>query len=249
MKTVAVVQARMTSTRLPGKILMEVLGKPLLRYELERLREVPSIDDIVVATTENHSDDPVAELCSKMGVNVFRGSEHDVLSRYYGAALFAGADAIARFTADCPLLDRHVSERVIRHFLDNHEECDYCAADVKDTPRPYPRGMDTEIFPMSILEEVYKEAILKPEREHVTLFIYSRPERYRIWRATAERDLSGYRLTVDTPEDFELIKAVIERLYPVNPNFGLLDVIGLLERNPELARINVSVKQKAAHGD
>jgi spore coat polysaccharide biosynthesis protein SpsF len=241
MKTVGIVQARMTSTRLPGKILMEVLEKPLLQYEIERLRKIPSLDEVVLATTVNAADDPVAALGHQLEAPTYRGSEFDVLSRYCEAAVQHGADAVVRFTADCPLIDPRLSESVIRHYLDNTAKYDYCSADVQ---RSYPRGVDTEVFSMSALKEAHAECELEDEREHVTLFIRRRPERYRLWSSRNERGWGRFRLTVDTPEDFELVKAIIERLYPVDHDFGLEDIIDLLERNPELVRINGSVKQK-----
>ncbi|MDR1516346.1 MAG: glycosyltransferase family protein [Synergistaceae bacterium] len=244
MRTIGIIQARMTSTRLPGKILMEVLGKPLLQYELERVRKIKSLDRIVVATTMNASDDPVADFCETLGQPFFRGSEMDVLSRFYETAAGYGADAVVRFTADCPLIDPDISERAVRHYLDNKDNLDYCAVDVKETPRPFPRGTDTEAFSMRALAEACREAVSPSEREHVTLFIYNRLERYRAVWLPAERDLSGYRLTVDTPEDFELIRAVIERLYPINQDFRLKDVIELLDSNPDLSLLNATVKQK-----
>jgi spore coat polysaccharide biosynthesis protein SpsF len=235
----------MTSARLPGKILMEALGRPLLQYELERIWKIKSLDDVVVATTRNASDDPVAGFCDAIGQPVFRGAEHDVLSRYYEAAVERHADAVVRFTADCPLVDPEISGRAIGHYLENKDNLDYCAVDVKYTPYPFPRGTDTEAFSMGALAEAHGEAVSPREREHVTPFIYDRLERYRAAWLPAERDLSGYRLTVDTPEDFALIKAVIERLYPANPDFHLKDVIDLLDRSPALARLNASVRQKA----
>jgi len=244
-RIVAIVQARMTSTRLPGKVLKEILGRPMLWYELERLRKIPLLDDVVVATTVNPADDLVADFCASYGANVYRGDERDVLSRYYEAAKFFKAAAVVRLTADCPLVDPALSESVIRHYIDNAPGLDYCAVDVKETPCPYPRGMDTEIFPASVLSEAYAEGKTSTEREHVTIFIYSRPERYRIWRASAESDLSRYRFTVDTPEDFDLVGKIIENLYPINPCFGLGDIIRLLEENPGLKRINESIRQKA----
>jgi spore coat polysaccharide biosynthesis protein SpsF len=239
-KTVGIVQARMTSTRLPGKILKEVLGKPLLQYELERLRRIPSLDGLVVATTTNADDDPVIALCEKMGVASYRGSEHDVLSRYYEAASARGAESVVRFTADCPLIDPGLSEKVIRFYLDNKDSFGYCCADVSS----YPRGTDTEIFSFKALAEAHAEGHTPPDREHVTYFIRMRPERYRRWSLTDDRGWGRYRLTVDTPEDFALIKAIIERLYPSNENFTIGDVAALLEREPALAAINESVKQK-----
>jgi spore coat polysaccharide biosynthesis protein SpsF len=230
----------MTSTRLPGKILREVLDKPLLQYELERLKEIPSLDELVVATTVNADDNPVAALCDRLGVPTHRGSEHDVLSRYYEAAVKFRADAVVRFTADCPLIDPDLSDTVIRHYLDNAEDLDYCGTDVST----YPRGVDTEVFSFSALEEAHREGCTPPDREHVTYFIHQRPQRYRIWRERSGRGWGKYRLTVDTPEDFALIREVIGRLYPINDKFRLEDVIALLEDHPNLAELNEMIRQK-----
>ncbi|MDR3255481.1 MAG: glycosyltransferase family protein [Synergistaceae bacterium] len=247
MKTIAIIQARMASSRLPGKILKDIHGKPMLQYELERLRKIPSLDEIVVATTRSAADDAVADFCGRFGALAYRGSEHDVLSRYYEAARLYGADVVVRFTADCPLVDPCLSERVIRHYLDEAGSFDYCSVDVKETTRPYPRGMDTEVFSMKALAEAHAEGVSQAEREHVTYFIYNRPARYRIWFATADRDLSNYRLTVDAPEDFELVGEIINyfaRAKPAKPNFALKDIIALLDGNPKLANLNKSVRQK-----
>jgi spore coat polysaccharide biosynthesis protein SpsF len=241
MRTVGIVQARMTSTRLPGKILMKVLGKPLLQYELERLKRVPSLDGLVVATTTNDDDDPVTELCERMGVAWYRGSEPDVLSRYHEAAALRKAEAVARFTADCPLIDPGLSERVIRSFLDSAGELDYCSLNIGDA---YPRGMDTEVFSAAALAESFNEGTEEPDREHVTYFIRRHPERYRISRLRGEKNLSAYRLTVDTPEDLALVSEIINKLHPQNPDFTFGDIIALLEAEPELAKINGGVRQK-----
>ena len=240
MKTVGIVQARMTSTRLPGKILKTVLGKPLLEYELERLKRVDSLDELIVATTTNIDDDPVVDLCRSMGVATYRGSEHDVLSRYYEAASERNADAVVRFTADCPLIDPEIAETVICHYLDHVDELDYCSTDVTT----YPRGLDTEIFSMHALKVAFEQGHEKPDREHVTYYIHTRPEKFRIWKQQSGFDWAKYRLTVDTPEDFVLIKEIIERLYPMSDKFGLEDVIRLLESAPELRNINADIRQK-----
>lgn len=241
MRTVGIVQARMTSTRLPGKVLMKVLGKPLLRYELERLTRVPSLDELVVATTKNDCDDPVIALCERMGVSSFRGSEFDVLSRYHEAAALHGAEAVVRFTADCPLIDPNLSDSVIRRFLDCAGELDYCSLNTDDS---YPRGVDTEVFSAAVLTEAFNEGTTESDREHVTYFILRRPERYGILRMTGDKNRSAYRLTVDTPEDFALVSKIIETLYPRNPDFTIDDIIALLEADPELAEINGGVRQK-----
>lgn len=240
MKIVGIVQARMTSTRLPGKILKEVLGKPLLQYELERLSRIDLLDGLLVATTVNEDDDPVVALCDQLGVPTYRGSEHDVLSRYYEAATLHAADAVVRFTADCPLIDPELSEEVIAYYASHCQEVDYCSVDVST----YPRGMDTEIFSMRALTEAYREGKEQAEREHVTYFIWNRPERYRLWRKESGKDWGKYRLTVDTPEDFELIAEILERLYVSEPKFELCDILGLLESSPELTRFNGKIVQK-----
>jgi spore coat polysaccharide biosynthesis protein SpsF len=220
----------MTSTRLPGKVLKEVLGKPLLQYELERIKKIPSLDEAVVATTTNREDDPVVELCARLNVPAYRGSEPDVLSRYKEAAEKFKAGVVARFTADCPLIDPELSDSVIRRYLDSAGEVDYCSADLST----YPSGIDTEIFSFQALVESDAEGATPPDREHVTYFIKRNPDRYRIWSKNSGHGWGKYRLTVDTPEDFALIKKIIERLYPKNENFTLDDVIALLESDPEL---------------
>jgi spore coat polysaccharide biosynthesis protein SpsF len=242
MKTVGIVQARMTSTRLPGKILKKVMDKPLLMYQLERLNKIGGLDELVVATTVNREDDPVAALCGDMAIPVYRGSELDVLSRYYEAATARGAETVARFTADCPVIDSNLSDKVIRHYLDNADKLDYCCNDIST----FPRGTDTEVFSYKALREAHSEGSARQDREHVTYFIHRRPERYRIHRVASGRDWGKYRLTVDTPEDFELIKEVIERLYPQNNDFSIEDIMALFESDPSLPRINEAIRQKEA---
>lgn len=241
MRIIGIVQARMTSTRLPGKVLKEVRGKPLLQYELERLAKIRSLGALVVATTANGGDDPVAALCAGLNVPVYRGSERDVLSRYYEAATLHRADAVARFTADCPLIDPELSEEVISYYAAHDRAVDYCGLDIST----YPRGMDTEVFSMRALEEAHREGREEAEREHVTYFIWNRPERYRIWRKGSGRDWGKYRLTVDTPEDFALIREILERLPPGGADFRLPDVVALLESQPELLTLNEKIEQKA----
>jgi len=241
MRVIGIVQARMTSTRLPGKILKEVLGKQLLQYEIERLQRITSLDGLVVATTTNGDDDPVVELCDRLCIATYRGSELDVLSRFCEAAERFQADAVVRFTADCPLIDPQISNSVIRYYLEHLGEVDYCSVDVST----YPRGLDTEVCSFEALREADREGKTEREREHVTFFIWSRPGRYKQWRKRSDNDWTKYRLTVDTPEDFALIREVIERLYPENPDFSIDDVIKLLEKNPELPKINEVIKQTA----
>lgn len=239
MTTAIIVQARMTSTRLPGKVLKSVLGKPLLEYQIERLRRVEKAEALVIATTTNATDDPILEWCQALGVDVFRGSEQDVLSRYHGAAQAVRADVVVRVTSDCPLIDPQVIDQVIQVYRDSH--VDYASNALQ---RTFPRGMDTEVLSFTALTEAHQEATDPPQREHVTPFIYQHPERYTIAHATYPQDLSHHRWTVDTPEDFELIRRILEGLYPQVPLFSLQDCLALLERHPDWSAINAHIEQK-----
>lgn len=241
MNVVIIVQARMTSTRLPGKVLKAVRGKTLLEYQLERLRRVKLADKIVIATTTNESDQPIVELCERLDVACFRGSEHDVLARCHDAAALHQADMVVRVTSDCPLIDPAVIDRVIGFFLDHIEEYDYVTNCLK---RTYPRGMDVEVFSCCALREAFTEAKEPPDREHVTPFIYHHPERYRLTNVAFQEDQGHHRWTVDTPEDFELVEKILTALYPVHPDFSLEDVLNLLQRHPDWANINSHVEQK-----
>lgn len=241
MRVILITQARMSSTRLPGKVLKEVLEKPLLEHHIDRLRQVQNAADVVVATTVNSSDDAVVNLCSKINCAVYRGSEEDVLGRYYETARTHDADAVIRVTADCPIIDPKVIERVVQFYIDHTAQYDYVSNTVT---RTYPRGMDTEVFSYRALQEAYREAILPGEREHVTPFLYRRPLRYRIGNVTYHTDVSQHRWTVDTYEDFELVRKIIEALEPEDVRFSLEDVLALLERHKSWTRINGHVPQK-----
>lgn len=231
----------MTSSRLPGKVLKVVMGKPLLEYQIERLRRVRLADDIVIATTTNDSDIPIVDLCVRLGISVTRGSEHDVLARYYEAAMQHQADVIVRVTSDCPVIDPLVVDGIIRFYLDHQAKYDYVSSGLI---RSCPLGMDAEVFSLQVLQEAFAEALDKAEREHVTPFIYLHPERYRLANYSCPEDLADHRWTVDTPEDFELIGKIIEALYPLNQEFGLLDIANLLKVNPDWVAINAHVEQK-----
>lgn len=241
MKTVIIVQARMTSTRLPGKVLKQVLGKPLLEYQIERLQRVKLADEIVIATTTNQTDAPIVDLCNSLSVAHFRGSEDDVLARYYGAATAHQADVVVRVTSDCPLIDPQVINQVIDYYLQNQSTYDYVSNSIK---RTYPRGMDTEVFSFSVLQQAFSEATPPPDREHVTPFIHRQPERYRLGHVTYSEDCSHHRWTVDTPEDFELIQKIIEAVYPNQPCFTLEDCLRSLQQHPDWYFINSDIEQK-----
>ncbi|MEG6584989.1 glycosyltransferase family protein [Dendrosporobacter sp. 1207_IL3150] len=241
MRTVIIVQARMTSTRLPGKVLKEVLDKPLLQYQIERLKRVKSAEELVIATTTNSTDQPIVNLCNKLGVSIFRGSEEDVLGRYYHAATTYGAEAVVRLTSDCPLLDPQLVDNVIQLYKKSYPDYHY-ASNV--LTRSFPRGMDTEVFSYTALAEAFIEANVKPEREHVTSFIYNRPGRYKTINYLYKEDQSRHRWTVDTPEDFELVSRIIKSIYPAKECFTLEDCIELLNKNPEWENINAAIEQK-----
>jgi spore coat polysaccharide biosynthesis protein SpsF len=241
MKTVIIVQARMTSTRLPGKVMKQVLGKSLLQYQIERLQRVKLADEIAIATTTNQTDESIVELCNRLAVAYFRGSEEDVLGRYYQAATAHKADTVVRVTSDCPLIDPKVIDKVIECYLKNQSNYDYVSNSLE---RTYPRGMDTEVFSFSALQQAFLEATAQLDREHVTPFIYRQTTRYRLGQVVYSEDCSHHRWTVDTPEDFELIEKIIEAIYPRQPNFRLEDCLSLLKKHPEWYIINSHVSQK-----
>jgi spore coat polysaccharide biosynthesis protein SpsF len=241
MKVVIIVQARMTSTRLPGKVLKTVLGKPLLEYQIERLRRVKLADKIVIATTINETDLPIIDLCQCLSIAYFRGSEEDVLARYYDAAKSNEAEVVVRVTSDCPLIDPDVIDRVIQCYLEHYPKYDYVSNCLE---RTYPRGMDTEVFSYSALERAFQEAAKCSEREHVTPFIYNKINGFCLKNIACELNLNHYRWTVDTSEDFQLIKQMIEVIYPINKYFSLSDCLSVCKKHSDWIDINKNIEQK-----
>jgi spore coat polysaccharide biosynthesis protein SpsF len=241
LKVIAIIQARMNSTRLPGKVVKKVLGKTLLEYQIERVRRAKLISEIVVATTTNDGDEPILDICRQLGLAYYRGSEHDVLARYHGAATAFKTDAIVRLTSDCPLIDPQTIDRVIAYYWKHQLLFDYVSNIAK---RTYPRGMDTEVFSAKALRIAYQEATALHDREHVTPFIYNHPGRFRLGSVQYERNLSHHRFTVDTTEDLQLITNILEALYPTNPQFTLEDILEVLDKRPEWCEINALVSQK-----
>ena len=242
MKIVAIVQARMGSTRLPGKVLRDLAGKPMLARVLERVRRAGSVDETIVATSDLPGDDPLADWLAAGRHACFRGSEQDVLARFAGAAAQTGADAIVRITADCPLIDPGVMDDVVAAFRAGQPGLDY-ASNVLPR-RTFPRGLDTEIFTRTALETCAREAADASSREHVTPFIYRHPERFRLHGIEADADYSDHRWTVDTPEDFELIEKIYRALG--DAEFSWKDVLRLLAKNSEWSEINRHIAQKTA---
>ena len=239
MKTVIIVQARMTSTRLPGKVLKEVLEKPLLAYQLERLRRVQLADEIVLATTTNQTDDVLAVFAVAEEIRCFRGDEQDVLDRYYQAAVFAEADVIVRVTSDCPLIEPSIIDAVIQVYFKS-PGVDYVSNALS---RTYPRGLDVECFSFKALEIAWKNADKAYEREHVTPYLYQQPMFIKE-EVKADGDYSQCRWTVDTQEDYELVRLLLEELYPVQPYFSWRDVLSVMERHPDWKLINAEIEQK-----
>lgn len=244
MKICAIVQARMGSSRLPGKVMMPLAGRTVLGQLLARLARARELDAVVVATTTAPADEIICAECQKYGVMFFRGSEDDVLSRYHGAALACGAEAIVRVTSDCPLFDPTLLDEMLVIFREanrNAVTVDYLSNVER---RTFPRGLDAEIFTFAALDCAQKESRLDYEREHVTPYIHLHPERFRIRSFEGATDLSGHRWTLDTPEDWELIKAIYNALSPDGRMFSTEDVLKLLNERPELAKLNAHVEQK-----
>ena len=243
-KIVATIEARMTSSRLPGKVLLDLAGKPALEQLVERLRRSRYLDEVVVATTDRPTDDPVAEMCRRIGCPVFRGSEDDVLARVLGAAKSVSGDLIVEITGDCPAVDwRHVDLLIETFFAGQYDYVANVAG-----PRPYPVGFEVQVFPTAVLAEVDQLTQNPVDHEHVSLYIYSQPERYRIHYVEAGPELyqPDLEVTLDTPEDYQLIQAVFLALLPDKPDFSALDVVDLLRQQPELLALTREVKRKYA---
>jgi len=240
-RVVCIVQARTGSTRLPGKVLKNLVGRPMLAHVIDRLKACSAYDAIVVATTVARRDDQVAELAAGAGVGVFRGDEEDVLSRYAQAAVEFDAEVVVRVTADCPLIDPVISAETVRYFLSG--DFDYVGAGVGGG---FPRGLDTEVFSRGVLMEVHEVAEDRPSREHVTYWIYNHPERFRLgqYQAPAELRRPQYRLCVDEEDDFRLISEIYGRLYRPCEIIDVRRVIDLLDREQALATVNSGVSQK-----
>lgn len=231
----AVIQARMGSSRLPNKVLREVLGRPLLAHLIERLKASRRLEKIIVATTIQPQDEAIAALASRLGIPCVRGSEQDVLSRYVQAAGEHRLTHIVRITADCPVLDPEVLDRVIGRYLELASEIDYVS---NARPATYPDGLDVEVFSAACLARLQADTTQLYQREHVTTMVAEHPERFRCENVSHTRDLSHHRWTVDTEEDFQLIRAVIEGLYPAKPLFLMEDVLRFLDERPELLALN-----------
>jgi spore coat polysaccharide biosynthesis protein SpsF len=238
LKIAAIIQARMGSTRLPGKVLKDLAGETVLGRVVGRLRRCRLIGELMVATTDHPADDAIVAECRKCSVAVSRGDQDDVLDRYYRAAQLAKADVVVRITSDCPLIDPEITDRTINAFVEKRP--DY-ASNV--LVRTYPRGLDTEVLSVDALARCWKVAAKPYEREHVTPYIYEHPAEFEILAVTNDVDYSAQRWTLDTPQDLAFLRAVYSRLEGQGL-FSWRDVIALLELHPELASLNRAVRQK-----
>lgn len=242
MKVVCIVQARVGSTRLPGKVLKQICGKTVLEHDIDRLKRVKNIHEIVIATTTLEKDNDIVKECERLGVKYFRGSEEDVLSRYYYAAEQNNADVVVRVTSDCPLIDSEVSEDIVEFYLDNKDKYDYVSNTIE---RTYPRGLDTEVFSFKALEKAFNEAISERYREHVTPYIWHNPKVFRLAQYKNSQDYSNLRWTLDTEEDFELIDKIYNLLYPnMHSKFQFQNILSLYHKYPELYDMNKEILQK-----
>ncbi len=242
MKTVMIIQARMKSSRLPGKVLLPLRDKPMLEWVITRAAKSRAIDSCLVATTTDSADDPIETWCVEHGVPVYRGSEFDVLDRYYRAAKSAGADYIIRVTADCPLIDAELVDELFEFY--KVTEADF-AANRLPPPwhRTYPIGLDTEIVSMAMLEKAWTQAEEKFEREHVMPWFYDTEGRCKVRILDSKEDFGSHRWTVDTPEDYKMMSLLFDKLDdPEKASWH--DVLKVIESNPELEMINAASKAK-----
>jgi spore coat polysaccharide biosynthesis protein SpsF len=241
MKIVATIEARMTSSRLPGKVLLDAGGKPLLQHLVERLRAVPSICEIVLATTTNAADDVLVDFADNHGIVVYRGSELDVMGRVIGAAQMVHADVVVEITGDCPIIDPDIVEQTIQMYLNN--DAVYVS---NGHIRSYPDGMDAQVFSLDVLVESAAMTSAPLDREHVSLHIRNNPELFPKLTLIAPPSLHWPELglTLDEEADYQLLKRIIEKLAPENPLFSCLDVVQLLRKNPDWVAINQEVVRK-----
>ncbi|NJD03359.1 MAG: acylneuraminate cytidylyltransferase [Ruminiclostridium sp.] len=240
MKTGIIMQARMGSTRLPGKVLTDLMGKPVLLHTIDRLKQCKKVGKIIVATTISPRDDIIFDKSNEFGVKVFRGSEENVLERYYQAALANDLDTIVRITSDCPLIDPHIIDLAVDEFEKGGSDL-VSNAGAELSNRTFPRGLDCEVFSLRALEQAYYKASEQYQREHVTPYIY---ENMKVFFFKNNKNHSNYRWTLDTVEDLELISEIYKNLYKGKHDFYFKDILELMINKPELQNINAHIEQK-----
>jgi spore coat polysaccharide biosynthesis protein SpsF len=248
MKMLAIIQARLGSSRLPGKVLQPILGKPMLWHIVDRLSQTPSIEEIVVAVPSGPKDEPLRRFCKQEGIPLFEGSEHDVLDRYYQAAKLHGGDPILRITADCPLVDPLLIQELCELYqsgkYDHVGVATGAGAENLRVGR-FPDGLDGECFSFSALERAWTEATDPRDREHVTRYMWSNRQLFRCGDIKSKQPYPSLRLTVDTREDFLLVTKIYEALYSPAKPFLLDQVIDLLKQNPNLCEINRNLTEQS----
>ena len=235
---VTVIQARTGSRRLPNKILLSLSNAPLLYRMYERVAASKLKGTIVIATTTDKNDDEVETLCKEYQINCFRGDPTDLLDRHYHAAKFLNADAVVKIPSDCPLIDPNVVDKVLQFYIENSDKYDYVS---NLHPPTYPDGNDVEIMSFEALKNAWENAKLELEREHTTPYFWENPDKFRIGNVVWENGLDysmSHRFTIDYEKDYNFIKQVYEELYPINNKFTLKDILDLLERKPEIKKIN-----------
>lgn len=244
MKIIASVEARMMSTRLAGKSMKKILGKPMLQLMIERISQSKLLNEIIVATTKNTADDEIETLCKKLSISCFRGSEDDVLDRVLKAAKSVRGDIIVELWGDSPLIDSKIIDSLITYYLKNDFDC--VGTTLPNFEKTYPVGLSAIIFKTEILDKVNRLTQNPDDRENVSNYIYERPEKFKVAPLPCSSDLNfpELRLTVDEKSDFELVAAVFTSLYPNNHNFSSADVIEFLNEHPEIKSINKNVIQK-----
>ncbi len=240
MSVVAIIQARMGSTRLPGKALIDIGGETMLTRVVKRVRQAACVDKVMVATSTNPPDEAIVAQCTRLNITVFRGDEQDVLDRYYQAALTHQADVVVRITSDCPLIEPEVIDKVVYTFTEQQPTIDYVANTLP--PRTFPRGLDVEVMSFAALARAWQEDENPVWREHVTPYIYRTAGQFRLLNVTNPIDYSAMRWTVDTPEDLELVRRIYTHFG--DRHFNWREVLSLLAQHPEWLEINRDVQQK-----
>lgn len=239
---VCVIQARLNSTRLPGKVLMDLAGKSVLERVVERVKRSKAVNDIIVATTIRKEDLKIVRLCAVSDIRVYCGSEKDVLDRYFQAAKLMNATDIVRVTSDCPLIDPEIIDRVISMYISS--KADYASNTIDPT---FPDGQDVEIFSFKTLAKTWEEAKLMSDREHVTPFIKKNPRLFKLINVKYEKDLSGKRWTLDEKKDYQLIGSIYRYFSKTNGMFTMKDILRLIDKHPELEKINSGIKRNEGY--
>lgn len=239
-EVLTIIQARLGSTRLPGKVMLDLAGRPMLSHVIARMKRSRLTSRLIVVTTVDAEDLPIVEMARALGLPVFRGSATDPLQSFVSAARLYGADHVVRIKGDCPIIDAQVVDAAIRLHLD--EGADYTGNCLQ---RSYPVGLDVEILSREALEKVWREAALRSEHEHITLYVHNHPELFAIRHLAQADDRSALRWTVDYPEDYDLVSRIFAALYPLDPEFGMSAVLDFLSHRPEFALLNAHVRADA----